>query len=373
MKQKQTSSLLEHFSALPDPRRKNHIHKKHKLLDIVIIAVLATICGAENWVDMETFGKSREAWLKEFLSLPNGIPSHDTFGRIFSILNPKEFQNCFLKWVESVRVTTKGEIVAIDGKTVRRAYGKGENPIHIVNAFASANGITLGQLPVDSKTNEITVIPDLLDMLMLKGCIVTTDAMGCQGWIVKKIIENKGDYVLAVKGNQGRLLHDIKQVFAAPNKRCDYVKTEEKAHGRNEVRECWLTHNLSSVRDIKRWDNLVSVARITNTRTIDGKSSIETRYFISSLRTQATEVLQAVRKHWEVENKLHWTLDVVFREDESRVRIGYAQENLSLIRKLVLNMLRKHPSKDSLKTKRFKAALDSGYLPKILAASQTRV
>ena len=309
--------------------------------------------------------------LKQFLSLSNGIPSHDTFGRVFSILDSKAFQECFFTWVESIRTITQGEVVAIDGKTNRRAYGKNEKPIHLVNAFATANGVTLGQLPVDSKTNEITVIPDLLNMLMLKGCIVTTDAMGCQGWIVRKIVENKGDYVLAVKGNQGRLLHDIKQSFTEENDTsCDYTKTEEKGHGRNEVRECWLATDLTGIRDVHRWKKLKSVARVTDTRTMNGKVSSATRYFISSLDTNATEILQAVRQHWQVENKLHWTLDMVFREDESRVRIGNAQANLSLVRKLALNILRKHTgSNDSLNIKRYKATLDPNYLLELLASA----
>lgn len=369
MNSKKPSLLLEHFQVLPDPRRKNHNNKKHELLDIIIIAILAVISGAENWVDIETFGKARKTWLKQFLTLPNGIPSHDTFGRIFSILDPQAFQDCFIEWVKSVRVITKGEVVAIDGKTARRAYAKGENPIHIISAFATANGITLGQLPVDSKTNEITVIPDLLDKLMLKGCIVTTDAMGCQGWIVKKIIENKGDYVLAVKGNQGRLLNDITQLFNKENNQYDYIKTTEQSHGRNEIRECWITNNLTAIRDIEKWDKLATVARVTDTRTVNGKESIATRYFISSLDTTAVEILRTVRQHWQVENKLHWTLDVVFREDESRIRLGHAQQNLALVRKLALNILRKYfPGKDSLNIKRFKAALNPDYLLQIMDA-----
>jgi predicted transposase YbfD/YdcC len=372
MNSKKALSLLEHFRVIPDPRRINHNTKKHELLDIIIIAILAVICGAETWNNIESFGKARKKLLKQFLPLKNGIPSHDTFGRVFSILDPKAFQECFFKWVESVRTITQGEVVAIDGKTNRGAHGKNENPIHIVNAFATANGVTLGQLPVDSKTNEITVIPDLLEMLMLKGCIVTTDAMGCQGWIVRKIIENKGDYVLAVKGNQGRLLHDIKQSFKVKNDTSrDYTKTEEKGHGRNEVRECWMTTDLSGIRDIARWKDLASVARVTDTRMVNGKVANATRYFISSLDTNAAEILRAVRQHWQVENKLHWTLDVVFREDESRARIGNSQENLSLVRKLALNILRKHfdSTKDSLKIKRYKATLSPDYLLEILAAA----
>jgi len=219
--------------------------RRHELLDIVIITILAVICNADTWEDIEAFGQGREKWLKQYLELPNGIPSQDTFARVFSILDSQAFQGCFLTWIEDIRVVTKKEVIAIDGKTVRRAHGKDERPIHIINAFATENGLTLGQLSVDRKTNEIRVIPDLLDTLMIEGCIITIDAMGCQGWIVKKIIENKGDYVLAVKGNQERLRSDIEHIFSKEDPSFDYIITEEHAHGRDEVRECFMTTDLS--------------------------------------------------------------------------------------------------------------------------------
>ena len=342
---------------------------RHELLDIVIIAILAVICGADSWVEIAAFGREKEKWLKQFLKLPNGIPSHDTFGRIFSLLDPRAFERCFLAWVKTVRKQTKGEVIAIDGKSARRSHKNGEKPLHLVNAFAAENGMVLGQRKVDGKTNEITVIPELLEMLYLKGCIVTIDAMGTQGWIVKKIIENKGDYVLAVKGNQGRLLEDIVRSFDTPTIRhaSDYCKTSESAHGREEVRECWVTEDLGGIRDRERWDELKSIARVTSTRTAGGKTSFESRYFISSLPPDAEELLEAVRSHWKVENTLHWSLDISFREDESRARIGHAGENLALVRKLALNLLRNEKTaQGGVKAKRLQAGWNDDYLLTVL-------
>ncbi len=371
------SALIEHFSVLSDPRKTDHGMIRHELKDIIIIAILATISGADGWVEIEEFGRKKKKWLKQFLELPNGIPSHDTFGRVFSILDPGAFECCFISWTKSVRKKTKGEVVALDGKSSRRSHGKGEKPLHLVNAFAAENGIVLGQRKVDGKTNEITAIPELLDMLYLKGCIVTTDAMGTQGWIVKKIIENKGDYVLAVKGNQERLLQDIVRAFDMPSTRrapgpVNYCKTSEHSHGREETRECVATDDLGSVRDRGRWDKLRSIARVTCTRKVNGKTSIEPRYFISSLPSDAKELLRSVRAHWKVENSLHWSLDIAFREDESRVRIGHAGENPAIIRKLALNLLRNEKTaKGGVKAKRLQAGWDGDYLLTVIGVNDS--
>lgn len=362
-------TLLDHFSILPDPRKTNHSRIRHELLDIIIIAILAVICGADSWVEIAAFGRKKEKWLKRFLKLPNGIPSHDTFGRVFSLLDPTAFERCFSAWVKTVRKKMKGEIVSLDGKSARRSHGKLEKPLHLVNAFAAESGMVLGQRKVDGKTNEITAIPELIDMLYLKGCIVTIDAMGTQGWIVEKIIEKKGDYVLAVKGNQERLMEDIIRSFETPAilHASDSCKTSKSAHGRDEIRECFVTEELGGIRDRDRWDGLRSIAKVTCTRTVDGRTSVESRYFISSLAPDAEELLKAVRSHWKVENTLHWSLDVAFREDESRVRIGHAGQNLALVRKLALNLLRNEKTaKGGLKAKRLQAGWDDEYLLTVL-------
>lgn len=366
MRRKQ-HSLVDHFSLLPDPRQLQHSHKKHELIEVVVIAILAVICGADSWYDIESFGIEKQTWLKQFLNLENGIPSHDTFGRVFAILDPHSFAKCFEAWVKDTRTSLEGTVVAIDGKSVRRSHGTGERPLHIVSAFATESGLVLGQRKVDGKSNEITAIPELLQMLALKGCIVTIDAMGTQGWIVKKIKEQGADYVLAAKGNQGRLYRDIKKVFESVDRsHMTHATTMEKSHGRGEVRECWVTNDLSTIRDLPRWEGLRSIAAITDTRTIDGKTTATTRYFISSLDTDASKTLAAVRAHWKIENSLHWSLDMAFREDYARARLGHAQENLALVRKLALNMLKRDTeTKGSLIGKRKRAGWNEEYLLKV--------
>jgi predicted transposase YbfD/YdcC len=365
------STLIAHFSILPDPRRINHHGKRHELLDIVIITIIAVIGGANNWAQVAQFGRTREEWFKSFLTLENGIPSEDTFGRVFSILDPDAFQKCFLSWVTSVYKNTKGAIVAIDGKSTRSSFSVQEYPLHLISAFATENGVTLGQRAVDSKTNEITEIPKLLDTLMLKGCIVTIDAMGCQKDIAEKIVENKGDYLLAVKGNQKTLHKDLIELFnsveGADSPLYDYARTEEHSHGRNEIRECWTTNTLRSIRNASSWKKLKTVVRITDTRTIKGKTSAATRYFISSATLPASRALSTVRAHWRIENTLHWSLDIIFREDDSRIRMGHAQQNFSLVRKLALMLLRNEKStKDSVPLKRLRAAMEPKYILDIL-------
>lgn len=370
MKQKDSRSLLEHFSILPDPRRANHNTKRHKLIDIVVITVLAVICGADDWPTIVAFGQKRESWLRQFLELPYGIPSHDTFGRVFSLLDPTAFGQCFFGWVQAVNQATKGQVIAVDGKTSRRSYDKSIDPLHIVSAFATANGVALGQQVTDTKSNEITAIPKLLKMLQLAGCIVTIDAMGCQRKIAKTIMEAGADYVLAVKGNQKTIHEDLKTLFgkeAAEQYTGDFCETIETNASRREVRRCRTITDarLLPVDDYHRygWPGLKSMAQVTSERTVRGRTTKEVRYYLSSLSGNAEETLSAVRSHWQIENSLHWVLDVAFREDDSRVRIGHAQENLAAVRKLALTLLRQEPTgQGGIKSRRLQAGWDDDYL-----------
>lgn len=359
-------SLIDHFSLLPDPRQSTHRNKQHEFTSIIIIAILAVICGADSWYDIESFGIEKHDWLQRFLRLENGIPSHDTFGRVFSILTPESFANCFASWVKDTRLSFKGTVVAIDGKSVRRSHDTNERPLHIVSAFATELGLCLGQRKVDTKTNEITAIPELLEMLALKGCIVTIDAMGTQGWIVKKIREQSAEYVLCAKANQGRLHRDIKKIFEGSKRAMTLATSMQKSHGRSEVRECRATDDLSLIRDRARWEGLHSIAAITDIRTVKGQTTATTRYFLSSLPANASLILASVRAHWRIENSLHWSLDMAFREDYARARLGHAQENLSLVRKLAFNILKRDTStKSSLVTKRLRAGWNAEYLLKV--------
>ena len=358
-------ALVDYMSILPDPRKTAHSQIRHELIDVIIIAILATLSGADTWTEIAAFGRIKKAWLRQFLSLPNGIPSHDTFGRVFALLDPDAFEACFRKWTATLEPNLWKSVIALDGKSVRRSHGTGSRPLHLVSAFAAGSGIVLGQRKVDGKSNEITAIPELLQTLYLKGAIVTIDAMDTQAWIVRKITENKGDYVLAVKGNQRRLLADVKRTFEKHGP-TDTAETSEKSHGRMEMRECAVVDRLDAIRDRERWSGLRSIVRVTATRTIQGKTASESRYFISSLAPDATDLLSAIRSHWNIENKLHWSLDMVFREDESRVRIGHARENLALVRKIAMNLLRKDESKIGLKAKRKKAGWDESYLRSII-------
>jgi predicted transposase YbfD/YdcC len=357
---------MEFFSRLPDPRRENHNTKLHELLDIVVIAVLAVIAGADDWEEIAEFGESRKRWLKTFCALPNGIPSHDTFARVFSILDHVAFEKCFVNWTKTLVVLKNGDVVALDGKSSCASHGTDARPLHIVNAFSTRHGLALGQKIVDQKSNEITAIPELLNALVLKGCIVTTDAMGAQSWIATKIKAQSADYVLALKGNQGKIHKEVIALFETETPAA-HAETHDVGHGRIEHRVCDVITNLTTLESPEKWEGLQSLVRITDTRTLKDKTTVSVRYFLSSLPPDAAEILRAVREHWGIENNLHWSLDLSFREDCSRIRIGHAQKNFALLRKFALNFLRKETSvKKGLKLKRFKAGLSNKYLTKVI-------
>ena len=363
----------EHFAKLVDPRADN---KRHLLMDMIIVAICAAICGAEGWEDVELFGRSKQSWFKTFLKLPHGIPSHDTFGRVFAVLDAQQFQACFMEWVQALNQSTKGQIVPIDGKQLRRSHDKslGKKAIYMVSAWAAENRVVLGQRKVDDKSNEITAIPELLDILDVSGCIVTTDAIGCQTEIAAKIIEQEADYVLALKENQKHLYEAVLGLFAYPAEMAwvdiDYHKTINKGHGRLEIRECWTTSDtdyLHYIGALSDWSGLKSIAMVKAERRTNDVKSIKYRLFISSLASDAQQILSAVRTHWEIENKIHWVLDVVFREDDCRIRKGNGAQNFAVLRHIALNLLRQENSaKDSIRAKRLKAGWDHDYLLKVL-------
>jgi predicted transposase YbfD/YdcC len=370
------TTLVSHFADLPDPRIERT--KLHSLTDILVLAISAVICGAEGWTDIEAFGKSKETWLKQFLVLENGIPSHDTLSRVFGRLETEAFEERFIAWVASLSQIS-GHI-AIDGKTLRRSYDKThhKSALHLVSAWASESRLILGQVQTQEKSNEITAIPQLLEMLALKGCLVTIDAMGCQTEIAHQIVEQEGDYLLAVKDNQKHLAEDIKDVFdlefaeEVPFSGIthDYTRTIEKGHGRIEIRECWTISEpefIKYLRNYQAWENLQTIAMVRATRRSNGRESVQNRYYISSLAVEAKVILKASRQHWGIENALHWVLDVVFREDEARMRRGNTAHNFALLRHLALNLLRREKSsRRSIRGKRLKAAWDENYLLKIL-------
>jgi len=371
-------SIEEHFSNLVEPRVVGR--SDHKLIDIVVIAICGVICGAEGWTDIEQFGQVKEDWLRQFLELPSGIPSHDTFGRVFGRLDAEEFQHCFASWVQAVFDITEGQVIAIDGKTARRSHDRviGKDAIHMVNAWAAKNSIALGQVKTDDESNEITAIPRLLKLLEIKGCIVTIDAMGCQTEIAGQIIDQGGDYVLQVKDNQKNLRQDIEDWFAYARQvgfkdmSYDYARTVNKGHGRIEIRECWAIDDplaFEYIRHYLGWKGLKTIAMVRRQRRIGNRVTEETAYYISSLDGDATLILTCSRQHWAVENSLHWVLDVTFREDASRIRVGAAPQNFAVLRRIALNLLKQENSiKRSVRAKRMRAALDDDYLLKVLTS-----
>ncbi|OLE32709.1 MAG: ISAs1 family transposase, partial [Cyanobacteria bacterium 13_1_40CM_2_61_4] len=366
------NSISQHFSELIDPRIERT--KRHQLLDIVSIALCGIICGADNWVEITEWGHAKERWLRQFLALPNGIPSHDTFGDVFARLDAEEFGQCFVEWVKTVQDLTHGEVIAIDGKRVCGSGDKrsGKNAIHMVSAWASHNHLVLGQVKVDDKSNEITAIPELLKILDIEGCIVTIDAMGCQKEIAQTILDAKADYVLSVKKNQGRLYEDLQDLFAGTAEVAyrevphDYARTIEKDHGRLEIRECWTLSDeqyLAHLRTRTDWSALHTVACLRRERRLPDMTSIEVAFYISSLPNAAQCILDATRHHWSIENSLHWTLDVVFAEDLNRTRTDHAPQNLATLRHFALNLLKQeHSLKVGVKAKRLRAGWDEAYL-----------
>ena len=363
-------TLLEkHFSALEDPRRTNKGNLQHLLSDIVLLTVSAMLCGVDNWELVKVFGDNQLDWLKKHGDFSNGIPSSDTVGRLFAALDPKSFNSCFINWIESIRKKTKHEVIAIDGKSIRGANPKrnGNKMPHIVSAFAAKNGITLGQTKVDEKSNEITAIPKLLDLLALEGCIVTIDAMGCQADIAAKIVDSGADYILAVKGNQGNLEQAVLDTvrFEKPNA----INIEEDfGHGRIEKRTCRVYSELSHIENKEKWKDLKSIVTIESEvfNKTTSKLTTELRYYITNIAKNANLLNSSIRDHWSVENNLHWTLDVEFGEDKSRKRAGNAAENNNIVLKMALTLLTNDSSKKlSKKSKRLKAALDTKYRDKL--------
>lgn len=363
------TGLISFFEPMEDPRIERT--RQHKFIDIIVITMAAVICGCEDWNEIELFGKLKKDWLRQYLALPNGIPSHDTFNRLFAALNPQSLQDCFLNWIQAVAQITEGRIVSIDGK---RLCGSGTNGkkaiVHMVSAWCNTNNMVLGQVKTDDKSNEITAIPELLKLLNIKGCTITIDAMGCQKDIADKIIEMEGDYVLAVKGNQGNLLDDITEAFKETAIGSIQSNTGlETGHGRIEKRTCDVITDTDWVCNRQQWKGLQSLIRITAERTdkASGEMQRECRYYISSNMPDAAALLHITRQHWGVENKLHWMLDVNFGEDASQKRAGNAAQNFSVINRIALNLLQNEKTKKlSIKKKRLAAGWQHGYLEKLL-------
>lgn len=375
MSEKPLGSLAAHFGDLDDPRVIGRCD--YALLDLIVIAICASIAGAEGWVDVETFARAQREWLSRFIEMGDKVPSHDTFGRVFALLDAQQFHQCFTAWVQAVFKKTAGEIIAIDGKTARRSHDKGigKEALHLVSAWACANGVVLGQTATDVKSNEITAIPELLRVLDVTGCIVTIDAMGTQKQIANQIRAQGADYVLALKENQERLYRMTCDLFAYGDQTgfghldMQSQQTVNKDHGRIEIRHCQALsdpHLLASFQ-AEGWTDLQTLARNQRERRFADHVETETAYYISSLPNDPARLLTATRSHWAIENQLHWVLDVVFREDDSRIRAGNAPENMAVLRHISLNILKKDASQGSLRTKRYRAALDTAFLETLLA------
>ena len=367
-------AIGSYFATVDDPRKERT--RDHALPDSIVIALAAIICGADSWVAVAEFGRFKQAWLSTFLDLPNGIPSHDTFGRVFARIDPAQFQHSFVTWVQAIQ-QVHGDVIAIDGKTHRRSHDHANDKaaLHLVSAWASENRLVLGQVAVDTKSNEITAIPLLLDLLDLRDCTVTIDAMGCQTAIATQIVERGGDYLLALKGNQPQLHADVVALFAdarttlQPAYGMTHATSIDTGHGRIEQRQAFVISEPSVIaylNDQDRWTGLRSVVLIESERTLNDITTTEQRYYLSSQVLDPATANQHVRAHWGIENRVHWVLDVTFQEDASRIRTDHAPQNMAVLRHITLNLLRQEPSRGSLKTKRFRCALSEDYLAQVL-------
>ena len=369
--------LVSLFTEVDDPRRPQA--RLHALEDILLMATLAVICGADSWTEVELFGRQKQAWLETFLALPHGIPSHDTFGRVFARLDPQQLESCFTRWVQSLAASLRAQVVSVDGQAARRSHdaGRGVPPLHLVGAWADQARLVLGQQRVDDHSNAITAIPARLEMLVLEGCLVTIDALGCQKRIAQTIRDRGADYVLALKGHQPQWHEAVVETFAVAQAEgfegCvhDFHQTVNKDHGRIETRRCWVIDTLEYIRygdPDGACPDLQSLIMLEAQRRQGAQVVSETRYYISSLPADARALLQAVRSHWGVENRLHWVLDMAFREDESRIRTGHAAHNLSILRRLALNLLRRETTaKGGIAARRKQAGWNNGYLARILS------
>jgi len=367
-----SASLLEHFASLQDPRIERN--KRHQLLDIIVLSICAVASGAEGWEAIEQFGHTKQDWLRQYVPLANGIPSHDCIAYVLSRVSPVGFRQCFLDWSQTFNETCTGEVIAVDGKTAKgsRDRQRNRNPLHMVSAWACRQRLVLAQEVTDEKSNEITAIPTLLQLLELKGALVTLDAMGCQRAIAEQIIDQQGDYVLSLKGNQGTLHEAVEDFFELARAHQfqgvahDYVEHVDKDHGRLEIRRYWVSEHLETLPRTERWKGLHSIGLAERETWQGDKQTLERRYFINSIAADAERFAHAVREHWGIENRLHWCLDVTFNEDASRIRKGQAPAIMTSLRHLCLNLFEREGSKMSLAKKRRQAAWDDDYRAKVL-------